>query len=301
MITGDMVISHYLKKSKTFAYREYTTWNDLWEGNINSDIIINGSSRAWVHIDPAILQKELNQSAYNLGMDGYNFHAQYFRYEELLKYNTQPKVIIQSVEAFTLEKRTDLYNKDQFLPYMLFNSLLEAFTNNYKGFTFADFRIPLVRYFGNRRAIGQAAILLINPNFRINQGRKRGFEGKDRTWNDDLKAAKETMGSYEVTIDTGSLKLFKQYLTACTKNNMQVILVYTPEYFEGQKFIKNREEIIKLFTAISKEYNIPFLDYSNDSLSYNKSYFYNTTHLNKTGAQLFSNKLAKDMKPLIVH
>jgi lysophospholipase L1-like esterase len=47
---------------------------------------------------------------------------------------------------------------------------------------------------------------------------------------------------------------------------------------------------------ISIKYKIPFIDFSKDSMSYNKEYFYNATHLNKKGADLFTEKLIKKIK-----
>lgn len=75
-------------------------------------------------------------------------------------------------------------------------------------------------------------------------------------------------------------------------------MVYTPEYIEGQEFTKNRSDIIQLFQEKSEQYQFPFLDYSNDTLSYDKQYFYNAMHLNKTGAELFTDKLIEDIQQL---
>ena len=63
------------------------------------------------------------------------------------------------------------------------------------------------------------------------------------------------------------------------------------------KFLqKNRGEVLSLYTNYSHKYNIPFYDYSNDAISYQKKYFYNTNHLNKTGAELFTAKFIDTLK-----
>ena len=58
---------------------------------------------------------------------------------------------------------------------------------------------------------------------------------------------------------------------------------------------KTVKEIISLYQHFSEKYDIPFLDYSNDELSYSTKYFYNSQHLNRTGAELFTAKLADDL------
>ena len=75
--------------------------------------------------------------------------------------------------------------------------------------------------------------------------------------------------------------------------------MYAPEHITGQDFVKNRSEIIQIFEDAARTYTIPFLDYSNDSMNQHKKYFYNASHLNKKGAELFSRQLTQDLKPLI--
>lgn len=73
-------------------------------------------------------------------------------------------------------------------------------------------------------------------------------------------------------------------------------MIYAPEYIDGQNFVTNREEAINYFRDISQKHKLTFLDYSQDSLSFNKKYFYNASHLNIGGAQLFTSKPAKDLQ-----
>ena len=51
-----------------------------------------------------------------------------------------------------------------------------------------------------------------------------------------------------------------------------------------------------MFKKLSKEYQIPFYDFSNDSISYHKKYFYNASHLNNFGSQLFTKELIDKLK-----
>jgi hypothetical protein len=75
-----------------------------------------------------------------------------------------------------------------------------------------------------------------------------------------------------------------------------LIFVYTPEYIEGQKYVSNRAQIMGLYKKYSKQYQIPFYDFSNDSISYQKKYFYNVSHLNRLGSELFTAQLIDTLK-----
>ncbi|MFV0148791.1 hypothetical protein OBK08_12595 [Empedobacter falsenii] len=83
------------------------------------------------------------------------------------------------------------------------------------------------------------------------------------------------------------------------KLNTSVILINSPEYIAQIESQINRNEVIKLYKSISEKYNIPFIDYSNDSMNYQKNLFYNSNHLNAKGADIFTKKLAEDIKPYI--
>jgi len=74
-----------------------------------------------------------------------------------------------------------------------------------------------------------------------------------------------------------------------------VLLVYTPEYIEGQQFVRNREDILQLYRDAAAEYEIPFLDYSDSALSTQRDLFYNAMHLNQTGSDRFTRQFAGDI------
>ena len=290
----DFVMSYYLRQSNTSS-GEFEVWNDIYSSNANCDIAISGSSRSWVHIDPQILSDSLNVKVYNFGIDGHNFWLQYLRHIEFLKHNEKPKTIILSVDVFSLQKRKDLYQLDQFLPYMLWNSYIQEYTSSYIGYNKFDYYLPLVRYSGKSNAIS-----LINENIArdkvTNRYRQNGFLGMDREWNADLEKAKKGQKSYEINTDSNSIVLFEKFINECKANDIELIFVYTPEYIDGQNFVANRNDIIQIYKDLSTKYSIEFYDYSNDSLCLDKKYFYNASHLNKSGAEIFSKKLASDLK-----
>ena len=291
----DIIISNQLKKSNSYARGEYSVWNDLFEGKIDSEIVIYGSSRAWVHINPELLENSFGRSSYNLGIDGHNFRLQYLRHKTLLKYNIPPKYIILSFDIWSLQKSVELYNSDQFLPYMLNNKDIIDYTSSYIGFSSLEYDLPLIRYFGNRNAAIQS-IKNSTFFFQSKPKRKKGFQGMERSWSSDLSNAKTKMDFYEAKLDLAYVELFDKFLDECKQKEIKVILVYTPEYIEGQIFVKNRKEVFELYQEFSEKYKLTFLDYSNDKICKQKEYFYNSSHLNKKGADIFTKKLINDLK-----
>lgn len=292
---ADPFICHYLKKSRS---GEFSTWNDIYNGKLNSELFIYGSSRAFRQIDPKILEDSMiSRSVYNLGMNGHNFYMQYMRHRIIMKHNQKPVCIVLSLDVTTLAKRKDLFNADQFNPY--FNdTIITNAIKTYEGPDFFDYNFPMVRFRFSKWQILEGIKCFIKPSLSFNN-RYKGFLSNDGKWTNEFNAARAQNLKMTIPLDRHSIILFDQFLNETTKNNIQVVFVYSPEYIEGQNYISNRKEIFALYHAYAKKYQIPFLDYSTDSINYDKKYFYNTQHLNTLGVNAFTPKLAADLKVLL--
>jgi hypothetical protein len=250
-------------------------------------------------VDPNILESTLNKSAYNLGMDGQMFEIQYTRFKVYLQHNPPPKVIIQSVDCHTLCKTEGLYDYQQFLPFLK-DSIMRGSLANFDGLSKNDFVIPMARYAGEFKLMLHAFSLLTNKANPAASNRSKGFEAQDRPWNNDLEAAKKMYPEkLQYDLNPMVIKQFEEYIRFCKSNKIQLILVYTPEYIEGQSLIKNRQAIINLYEKLALKYHIPFRNYSGSDLSMNRANFYNALHMNTQGARTFSARLASDIRPLV--
>jgi hypothetical protein len=293
---ADLFLSHYLKKTHKYP-GEFEVWNDIYRKEINADIAIYGTSKSWVNFNSTIIENNLNLQTYNFGFDGNNFWMQYMRHLEYLKYNKPPKIIIMSVDVFILQKRKDLYEQDQFLPYMLWNHNIYRYTSTMEGFDEADYYVPLIRYFSRKEAVYEVFRNIISgekPKYR-----HKGFRGMDWEWNNDLSEAMAKQDKYVVKLDKPSIELFEQFINECKKSNIHLILVFSPDYIDGQRFVANRKIVTDYYSSISEKYGITYLDYSNDEICFDKQWFYNANHLNRNGADFFTQKLVKDLSRFI--
>jgi len=75
-------------------------------------------------------------------------------------------------------------------------------------------------------------------------------------------------------------------------------MVNTPVYYRATQKLVNKKKINDLIRSFSRKYNIPYLDYTNDRICFDTAYFHIAVHLNSRGAELFSTKLANDIKAL---
>lgn len=286
-----------LRRSCSFLYTE---WNDLVNGRINADLLVLGSSRAWVHVSPRVLDSSFHLNSYNLGLDGYNFLMQNYRFKLYLEHNKKPAYIIQTLETNSLARRTTLLNYQQFIPY-LNEPLVREAVGYYKGMDFKDMYIPGYKY----RSDADTAMLGLRTYFSGDQGacvntKYKGFLSSDESWDGEFErfVAGHPKGIRE-KVDSLTLHRFDAFLSFCAAQKIRVILVYPPEYHGIRPYILNRDSIIGIYSSFATRYRLPFLDYSADSLCFDKSNFYNSQHLNTRGVNRFNSLLAKDLSAYI--
>jgi hypothetical protein len=298
LIASSIILDRMMTSAlKTSRLGNFAVWNDLFSGKAGSDIIILGGSRAWVDINPRIIEKTLNQTAYNLAVNGHNFFMQYCRFATLLKYNKKPKIIILSLDTCTLYKRKDLFDWQYFLAYtdepVIINTL-----KTYKGFNWYDYHLPLLRYSGAREAFGHLCKIWLNPACNTDTNYK-GYQPMPLEWGQGLDKDPQIVRNRKqksiMYFDIGSFKLFDKFLQETQAQGIKVIFIYAPEYIEGQPLLMNRDEVFTMFNYFARKYSIAFYDYSNDRMSYSKKYFYETDHLNSKGSDLFTKKLMGDI------
>ena len=286
---ADFVISKKLRKSKT---KILISWNDIYSNSLQTDVVIMGSSRAWAQINPQILDSILGIDSYNLGIDGGLINWQIIKYDAYRRYNKKPKLIIQNIDHNTIDKSPG-YEREQFFPYFFDDSLRTAISE-YEKFGILEKYLPLYRYIGYNDWL--KVEFGIKKAWYINKEIIKGYfafniRNFDRTELDKLTVLEYAQESH-------SLSIFDNYLAKAYSEGIQVIFVYAPIYIEATEKIQNIEGMYQMYDSIARKYDIPILDYNFDPISYDTTYFYIATHLNKKGAEFFSAKLAHDIDSL---
>jgi len=297
------IIAYIVDMPLTLAIRQSQggdtqVWNDIIENKIKSDILIYGSSRALNHIDPFILKDSTGMSAYNLGLSGQNFTMMKCRHDLIMSTRQVPKYIIFSLDPFTLDKRDDLYNCESFAPFLNEKIIRDA-TKKFKGFDFFDYNFPLIRYVGMGTEIILGIKQMLHLKYKKNTIFPRGFSPHYEMWNREFEKVREDRKQIDFADDSETVVAFEQFLDNSKKNGIKIIFVFSPVYKDGQSFIENFESKKKYFAELAKKYDLPFLDYTSDTLCSDKNYFFNSMHLNYVGANIFSKHLAHDVKPLM--
>jgi hypothetical protein len=285
----DYAITSGIRKTEASRYNPF---GEIFYPNYKYKYLIMGHSRAKCQINPYILDSIMAINSYNLGLFSSRLYEQVNIYSKVVKNNDSLKVIIYSADNTLLEYRPT--HREDIVPFLSHIDYKYAKT---VGFSNYDILFPLVRYYGYNMEIRIGLMEFLNIR-HINDNLKKGYFGVESHY-DGTEFEKLLMkGDLPAIKDTAMVELFDKFLSECKAKGIKVVMVFSPQYIKATEHTKDLDQVIKIYNDFSQKYDFPFLDYSHDSLCYDTAYFYNATHLNKTGAELFSVKLANDIKNL---
>lgn len=291
---ADICITTGLRKSNAPLFQSMT---GIFNGSINADLIIVGNSRARRHIDPRILDSVLLVNSYNLGQNGTGFRIQKMIYDLYREHNQKPKYIVHIVGNGILEEEDGLYERIKFAPY-LDDSLVRATTMDIKGFDKKDYYLPFLRYSGFPGEIMSGLASFCGLSGASNEGIYKGFPQTQFEWNEVIfeKFKNEFPDGTSLPISTELMASMDAYIQTCKSEGIEIVLAHPPIYYEAKPYFLNDAVILKLLKDLAEKSDIPFLDYTLDSLAYSKEYFADHVHMSAKGAEIFSKKLSQDLR-----
>lgn len=278
----DLIITY---KVKHFAYNDYSVWDKILSGTMNNDLLIIGSSRAFHHYNPIIIDSILNTNSYNLGRDGKNLDISIFIYNLFVKHNPKPKMVLCDFYYGSMNK-SNLYAREQFYPYLFNKDIFNNIKENQQ-LSLTDKYIPLIKYKGILKDVIKHSL--------IRDTTYKGYYGCDNSYNINNENIPNTIHyAHDPTI----LLMIEKWLQQCKEDSVKVIFVHSPIYIEANNKIEDTAAMWTMYRNLANKYIIPILDYSHDSICFDTSYFYGAMHLNRKGSELFSQRLAYDLESL---
>jgi hypothetical protein len=267
--------------------------NKIVQGKINAEILISGSSRALSHYDPVIIGRATGCPTFNIGLNGSQTDMQLARLKAYLNHNQQPKLLIQNLDLYTFVTSHEIYDAAQYVPYLaeesIYGGVRRVYPDVWKwrylplyGYSVEDMRFNWL--------IGLKALAGIQPA----EDHVNGYRPRDVGWTGDFEKfrASNPQGIVLKTEAQGE-RDFEELLRLAAERRVPVLVVYSPEYYEVQTMERNRKEILEKANALAARFGFPLWDYSESPICRDRSNFYNSQHLNKRGASLFSQEFAE--------
>ena len=274
--------------------RKYAVWNDIYNKEINADLVVIGSSRVWCGYNTYLLDSLLCCNSYNLGIDGHPLDFQLIRYNTYRRFNRAPEVLLINVDFLsTLHNTADpQYEREQFFPYVCDKTLMSLVSET-KHISVLDRFVPLYRYYGYREEIENGIASFFGKKSFKDGGLHKGFRGEESVWEGSRVSTKDTI--MYATINTDVIDLLDSFVSSACDEGISVFFVKSPVYIPLFSRFGNVTETDSIFNGIAGKYNVPVLDYYYSDVSADSTNFTNSSHLNGRGAELFTIELCRDL------
>lgn len=279
-------------------------WQNIIEGKINSDVIINGSSRGYFMYNAKNIGELLNLSCFNIGFNAGGCNLQQSKFDIYLKKNRKPTVIIQNIDLSHFLKNTELPDEWQFTPFInneIINSFVTKYDDKYKYLPY----IPLLKYNQNFQLLKKGIIANFSSSVTKNDKTINGFSPQDRIFKIDyhnLERIKKDKYYFNEIDFRNEIKEMVYFYFRRLDKDAKVIFVWAPEHKLRCSLLfpeKGKILIDELNRIESNNKNFQFIDMRVNEISNHDEYYYDTYHLNATGADIFSKELAIKIKEIL--
>ncbi|WP_457795348.1 hypothetical protein [Horticoccus sp. 23ND18S-11] len=271
---------------------DFGIMNLVANGKADADIVVSGSSRALTHYDSAAIGAITGLKTLNIGLNGTQTDVQAAYLRVYLRNNRKPALVIHNLDPYAFQISHEIYDVVKFMPYLnqpeLYSVVKRVYPSAWKwrliplyGFFVEDLRYTWL--------LGVRGLLGMHPA----EDRILGFQGRQTVWTGDFDKFRESVkGGVTLGIVDQGVRDLADIAKACQEHAVPLLLVYSPEYHEMQALERDRREVFAHFHKIAAERSATVWDYSDSPLCRDQSLFYNSQHLNATGARAFSEDLA---------
>lgn len=247
-------------------------------------LAVFGSSRASHHYDPETFEESLGVPTYNCGIDGNGILLAWCFLNNIIKQGEKPEVIV-----YDFFPRFDLYCNDDrqralthIKPYYDIDGMKD-FINDFSDNEYAKLHLSTYRY-------NSAFIQVLSDAIAPRQQNIKGYKPYSGCITTDFVRSEEPVPPI---IDSLKTKYLNKFIETCRSNDIRLVFVISPHFFESDTdyaglLKKNADSEI---TIIDMSNSAPFPN--------NKSLFVDPSHLNNTGAELFSSMLADSLRQML--
>jgi len=262
----------------------------LLEDKINSDIIVLGSSRALNNYVPSVIDSLTGKSCYNLGVSGSNILFHETMLDLVLSRKQLPELIIYNVDDYGALCKMDgiVYRKDVLYPYvdepMIGDAVCrELNKNKWVSRLSGSYRqnvnlINALKYLTE----GREAADYSTTNFDTDGANILEMRAEDRVPQYGSQRALRELPPYEQQ----HVEVLNRIISKCRDQNVNLLLSLPPLYMPSTPGF---EEALRSMAGS----DVRIVSFAGSLTNAND--FFNTDHLNKSGAHKFSLMIANEI------
>lgn len=249
----------------------------------HEDVLIFGSSRAYHHYNPEIIEKELGLTCFNAGYGGQNIYYHLALLKSALKRH-KPKVVVLDLFYIDYQITKEEHDKEKLgvlLPFVHKSDvmkqavLMRGFNEN-------------IKFLSSIYPYNSKQLHMVRNNISNNRTDYNGFVGLHRNWNQ--KITEQVFPAYE--IDNDKLVAIFEFIQLCKDNQVNIFLCVSPHFAE----VVDKSIYQELSYLIREKFGLIIHNYENYPDFIRSKYFSDPFHLNNLGANHYSYFIAKKIK-----
>lgn len=244
-------------------------------------LLFMGSSRCLHHYAPLIFEKELGVSCYNAADWGIKNIFYHFGTLGNILSRYSPQTIILEIHPCDF-LNTPFSGKERagsLAPYCGMSKECDE----------------MLKLSGNYWPYQLSWVYRYTGNFPdLITGRWGSMDRSLKGWK-PLDGVLDTTGvkaeEYPFDVDPERINLLERFISECQSRNIQLSIIVSPMY------VCSKEDVYKIPRELANKHHIPFIDHYRDSTFVGHSeLFYDSGHLNRKGAEIYSEIIAKEIK-----
>jgi hypothetical protein len=279
---------------------QYAKVNIVAGHKIRPRIAVFGSSVGEVGINARMINDSLHASTYNFSIDGTRFIQYKGLISELNEYDDSCKLVIFVENFFTLMPVNQLTEVDRYIAHIDNDHIYESLHQVQPGLVWKLRHVPFYKFIGMKHTYYKSAMLglkNLKRGFQLTDP-YLGFTPRNITWQADTDSLNKVGTKIPVSVDSGLYNSYKTTIQQLLQNGRKVLIIIPPFYKDGLRLLQDLDSERKAFKSLEGN-GVYFIDYSDCNLSPDKKYFYNNSHLNSMGADIFTHMLLGDIKKVL--
>lgn len=244
------------------------------------DILVFGSSRAYHHYNPTIIEEKTGLSCFNVGYGGQNIYFHLALLKSAIE-RSKPKIAILDIISIDFEKTPSQYDKEKLgilLPFVHKSNILKE-TVLMRG------KEENIKFLSSIYPFNSMQLHMLRNNFTSIRSDLKGFVGLQRKWDKPIERQDVKIVEY----DPHKVDAFYEFIELCKTNNISLYIFISPHYVDFQ----GKSKYSVLIDELKSNTGVELISFENSPYFFNRSeYFADPFHLNNDGANKYSELVA---------
>lgn len=289
----DKAICSGLLKMDDYRFQDYAA---MLKGGMENDILIMGDSRGKSHYDTALIDSLENVSSFCIGAGGYPLDVQLMKYHLYREHNQKPSLIVQDIDYSCFRNLTDIrhqHQSEQFFP-LVYDRMMRGELKNL-GYGFGELNIPMFRMYGYQQVIKNGLLEAMHLKHYVSRPAYKGHRPEYGLW-DDSELRKMSIDT--IRPNPSVVLHFEEYLEQCKADSINVVLVYSPMYYEARQKLIGLDSLRTYFANTAERLGIKYLDFLDTPITLDSNNFVVAVHMNPTTTKEFTKLFCTDLDSL---